>query len=400
MIETDPQEQPTQQPDAPDHNALTYSAIATKRPRVTRLWEAAWRDGAFLGSIAALCALTLLLIGQGAATLRSTGLPSAPRATSDLVRPANARAFPLELPDVGLMQPAVDAQGNVWVGEMTTNHLTRLDPRTGKVSSWTPPQGRNNIMAVVVDGQGAVWFTEQIANYIGRFDPRTETFKTYPLQAINGRNMGPQDLQFDASGALWFTLLNGGRIGRLIPATGAIQTWVIPAPAPDVASYPFALTIAPSGQIWFGMLAGGTLGRLDPATGRVSLLRLPTGKGAIFSMAADSHGRVWFTEIQDGKLGYIDTQAEQAHELTLPEPLGNPASLYGVAVARDGAVWTASSGANALIRYQPESAKVTYFQLATPASVPYGVAFDAKGALWFSADATSANYLGVLTPPQ
>ena len=33
-----------------------------------------------------------------------------------------------------------------------------------------------------------------------------------------------------------------------------------------------------------------------------------------------------------------------------------------------------------------------------PSSVPYGVAFDSAGKLWFSADGQPANYIGVLSP--
>ena len=32
------------------------------------------------------------------------------------------------------MQPSVDADGNVWVGEMGTNHLTRIDASSGAVT--------------------------------------------------------------------------------------------------------------------------------------------------------------------------------------------------------------------------------------------------------------------------
>ncbi|HZT99128.1 MAG TPA: hypothetical protein VFA10_05680, partial [Ktedonobacteraceae bacterium] len=88
--------------------------------------------------------------------------------------------------NVGLMQPTVDAQGQVWAGEMHVNRLGFLNSRTGAVSSWQPPEGQYGIMTTTLDAQGNVWFAEQNANYIGRFDPRQQTFRLFPLGTWQG----------------------------------------------------------------------------------------------------------------------------------------------------------------------------------------------------------------------
>jgi virginiamycin B lyase len=359
------------------------------------------RDGAFLGGVALACLLVALILTQiGSAPARKAALQPAATptpVTGGIAQTAKVRVYQVA-PNAGLMQPSVDAEGNVWVGEMGTNHLTRVDARSGAVTSWTPPGGQYNIMATTADTRGNVWFTEQAANYIGRFDPRTQKFTTYPLDTVNGIGMGPQDLRFDAHGKLWFTLLSGGRIGRLDPATGAIQTWPVPAPQAGAKSYPFAIAVTPNGQVWFGMLTGGAVGKLDPATGKVTLIHLANPKTEIFSMASDAAGNLWVTEMQTGKLGRIDAKSGQASEIDVPTALGNPSTLYAVAAASNGEVWFASAGANALVRYIPQSQAFTFFVLPTPSSVPYGVAFDSAGKLWFSADGTPANYIGVLSP--
>ena len=356
------------------------------------------RDGAFLGSVALACLLVALILTQiGSAPARKTATTATLTVSSGIAQTAKVRQYQVAA-EAGLMQPSVDADGNVWVGEMGTNHLTRIDASSGAVKSWTPPGGQYNIMATTADKQGNIWFTEQAANYIGRFDPRTEQFTTYPLATENGHGMGPQDLRFDSNGQLYFTLLSGGRIGRLDPATGAIQTWTVPAPRDGVKSYPFALAITPDNQVWFGMLSGGEVGKLAPATGKVTFAKLADDKAAVFSMASDSDGNLWFTEMQAGKLGRVDGKTGQISEIDVPKALGNPSTLYAVATASNGDVWFASAGANALIRYTPQSQAFRFFVLPTPASVPYGVAFDAAGKLWFSADGRPANYVGVLSP--
>ncbi len=356
------------------------------------------RDGAFLGSVALACLLVALVLTQ-ISSFPARKAPVSPTHTAGggIAQTAKIRVYQTA-PEAGLMQPSVDADGNVWVGEMGTNHLTRVDASSGAVTSWTPPGGQYNIMATAPDKQGNIWFTEQVANYIGRFDPKTQKFTTYPLASENGQGMGPQDLRFDKNGKLYFTLLNGARIGRLDPATGAIQTWAVPAPRDGVKSYPYALALTPDGQVWFGMLTGGAVGRLDPATGKVTFARLADSNAAVFSMASDGAGNLWFTQMQTGKIGRVDTKTGQLSEIDVPRALSNPSTLYAVATAGNGDVWFASAGANALIRYTPQAQTFRFFVLPTPASVPYGLAFDSAGKLWFSADGRPANYVGVLSP--
>src|SRR5262245_16035581 len=195
-----------------------HGALPPQRPSPTHpIWR---RDLGFALGVLALCvatALALSMIGVAlqrpqlapASTVPAAAVaPSTPTAisrqqTARAVK-ADERVYPMQETHVGLMQPAVDKQGNVWVGEMGTNRLARLDPRTGAVATWQPPNGHYNIMATAVDVQGRVWFTEQVANYIGRFDPTAQQFTTYPLEQVNGHNASPQDLAFDAAGNLWF----------------------------------------------------------------------------------------------------------------------------------------------------------------------------------------------------
>src|SRR5438105_4792383 len=106
-------------------------------------------------------------------SLRQMRVHLAPVPTlSTTVRVAQRHLYPFSTSNVGLMQLAVDTQGNVWVGEMHANRLGRLNAQTGAVSSWTPPGAQYGIMTTTVDAQGDAWFAEQNANYIGRFDPR------------------------------------------------------------------------------------------------------------------------------------------------------------------------------------------------------------------------------------
>jgi virginiamycin B lyase len=295
------------------------------------------------------------------------------------------------------MQPAADQQGNIWFGEMFANALARLDPQTGRVSTWTPPKGQNNIMATAIDRQGNVWFTEQAANYIGQFNPATQQFRTYPLKQVHGHSSAPQDLKFDASGNLWFTEVNGARIGRLNPESGAISTWPVPPPSSGVPSLPFCLAVTPTGLVWFGDLSGGAIGSLDPNTGAVRLYHLASKQTEVYAMSADASGTVWFSELQGGNLGRVDSLSGSVTEIPLPDTLpGTSTSIYDLQIAPNGDIWLAGAGANSLVRYDPGTREFTFYQLSIPASIPFGLTFDRSGRLWFTAS-TNPNYIGVMS---
>ncbi len=308
-----------------------------------------------------------------------------------------------------LMYPAVDAQGMVWAGKMVANTLVRLDPRTGALREWPVPGGKGGVMDTIVDEQGAVWFTESAANFIGRFDPRSERFTTFPVPQVDHLNAEPERLWRDTRGAIWFTEHQGMRIGRLDPATGAIRLWDVPRLAvADGVAHPFSIAVTEAGEVWFGAAErGGALGRLDPATGAVRLYPLPACDGwpqDIVALAPDQAGRVWFIEHQEACMGYIETATGQVTEWRTPPappaPDGEARTLNALVFdPATNALWLTSTGANALIRYTPDTRAYTYYPLPIPRSIPYGVALDQAGALWFTADGgPDATYFGSLTP--
>lgn len=330
------------------------------------------------------------------ATRQPAPATSTAQATGRGVAAANERVYHLPGPNPALMNPAVDQQGRVWFGEMARNKLGMLDPKTGKVSEWTPPNAQYNIMNEVVDKQGDVWFTEEAANYIGRFDPTTQTFQTYPLNTVDGKSAGPEAIALDTQGNVWFTEVTASALGRLDPATGQYKLYPLPSTPSGGHSFPYALTIAPDGRVWYGDLTGGSVGWLDPATGTVVQLRTPDPKAEVYAMAVGPDGAIWYTELLADTIGRIDPTSGKITEITVPNTAGPPATLYSL-VTRDNALWLTSTGANALVRYIPATDQFSFFTLKQPQSVHFGLALAPDGALWFTADGVP-NYIASIQP--
>lgn len=296
--------------------------------------------------------------------------------------------------NAGLMQPAIDAKGFLWVGEMYANRLGSIDTRTGAVKVWQVPHGNDGIMDVTIGPKGNVWYVEQDANYIGSFDPTTQKFQVFPLNTCNGRDVGPQDLQFDGQGNLWFTGASGGCLGLLHPESGTIQFWSVPVPRPGMAPLPYSLTITHSGAIWFGYLSGGTVGHFDPTTGQTKLYHLKKPGAQIFSMSADAQGRIWFSEMLPGAIGMLDPKTGHITELPVPATGGLPAAMYELVVAHNGDVWCVNSGSDTLVVYVPTKNHYTIFKLANLTGAPYGITLDTHNYLWVTYSGTQENDVG------
>jgi streptogramin lyase len=378
---------------------LHHGNVRSNKPGASAPEGTRQMDALFQLLVLLLAGVTVLALSSGGAVLeaqeRSKGTTPAPK-THVVIGEARVIVDHVASSNVGLMQPGVDKQGNVWVGEMYANRFARFDSRSESVKTWTPPKAHYGIMDTTVDSRGYPWFVEQDANEIVRFDPATGSFRLFPLGTVGGRPLGPQDLQFDKSGLLWFTGSSAGCIGRLDPATGRVQTWSVPAPAQGISASPYSLAVTPGGQVWFGLLSGGAIGHLDPATGHVTLYHLADSQAQIFAMASSTRGRIWFTEMVPGKLGMFDPTTKKITEIPVPAISGHPAALYGLIVT-PGGVWFANSGANALVRYSPTTATYTFYQLSTSYGGLYGLALDSTGRLWFTIDGTSANYIGEIS---
>lgn len=361
-------------------------------------------DGLFLVGILAMSfisVVTLLAIASAlnAPSVTGPGASSAPSVTGGQshghgVVAANERVYHLPGANPELMNPAIDPQGRVWFGEMGRNKLAMLDPKTGKVSEWTPPDGQYNIMTEVVDKHGFIWFTEEAANYLGRFDPASQTFRTYPLNTVHGTSAGPEALTIDAQGNFWFTEVTASALGRLDPTTGKLTIYPLPASTTGSPAYPYALITARDGRVWYGDLTGGSVGWLDPATGKVTQYATPNPKAEVYTMAVGPSGAIWYTTLQTNTIGRIDPATGTITRVAVPATAGAPATLYSV-MTQNNSLWLTSTGANALVRYTPSTGTFTFYTLKQPQSVPFGLAIAPDGTLWFTADG-APNYIGAV----
>lgn len=107
---------------------------------------------------------------------------------------------------------ATAPDGSLWVTLYGHGQLVRVDPQTQKVvKEYALPAGATGgPYAVSVDGAGMVWVNEIQTDTVVRLDPRTGDTKIF---ALPSRNVGIRKMIVDASGRLWYMGSHNGRLG-------------------------------------------------------------------------------------------------------------------------------------------------------------------------------------------
>lgn len=247
-------------------------------------------------------------------------------------------------------------------------------PAPVEIREWPVPWQDTRPRDPAIDKNGRVWFVGQTGDYIGWLDPDSGKFGRFELD----RGTGPHNVIVAPDGEIWFAGNRAAYIGRLEPKSGKITKIAMPDPA---ASDPHTLVAAPNGDIWFTVQNGGYVGKLVPKTGAVQLVKVPTRGARPYGIVVDALGRPWFNEFGTNALGSIDPKTMKLEEHRLPD-----AGARGrrIALGRDGGVWYVDYGRGFLARFDPKSGKVEEWQTpAGPSSLPYAMAVDHRGRLWF-----------------
>ncbi|HYM52093.1 MAG TPA: lyase [Candidatus Dormibacteraeota bacterium] len=238
--------------------------------------------------------------------------------------------------------PAAD--GGVWYTAQASGELGWLDPETSDVrevrlGSGSAPHG------VIVGPDDAAWVTDSGLNAIVRVDASSFEVTTFPLPAsAAGANLNTA--AFDGDGILWFTG-QAGWYGSVDPATGEVRAFRAPR-----GTGPYGIAATPDGEVYYSSLAGSYLGAIDRASGEVTVIDPLTAGAGLRRVWSDSNGRLWVAEWVAGQVGVHDPADGSWREWPLP---GEAAMAYAVYVDETDAVWLTDFGANAIVRFDPET---------------------------------------------
>jgi virginiamycin B lyase len=152
---------------------------------------------------------------------------------------------------------AVDSHGDAWYTEIMLGTIARLDPQTGEVSEYKPPD-TPNMNGIMVDAQDNVWFSNFMGNKLGKLDVKTGKFTMYQPPTLKAKPYGI--IMDKKNGYIWFADYGGNNITRFDPRTAQFVEYPIPTRGAD----PRFVGLDSKGRLWFAEWWNSRIGVVDP----------------------------------------------------------------------------------------------------------------------------------------
>src|SRR5882757_6679197 len=213
----------------------------------------------------------------------------------------------------------LDKAGNVWFTDFQHQFISKLDPKTGKVTRYPVPVSKPGFptggLMVTMDEDGNIWEAMMGQAQIAMLDPKTEKVSIYlapDWDKVDTRFTMIDALNSHVDGKLW-TKTNGGpdpghpnKLYQFDLATKKFNEVLPPAGKRDIAAYGlitdldnnvYGLDNNPTQrQIW----------RTDAKTGETTYIDLLAGVGGARRGHIDSQNRLWFSQFHANRYARYD----------------------------------------------------------------------------------------------
>lgn len=268
---------------------------------------------------------------------------------------------------------AIDASGNIWVGNSTGNTLTELNSSGNTTQTIAGVTNPTNDLAI--DAGNNIWTASTSGNNVLEVSAGG-TVHTFAVGS------SPRGVAIDPNGNIWAANFTGNTVTKLNQAGTVLGTFSVNAGGAS-ATGPTGIAIDASGNVWVQCITTGNIVKLSGSgvnIGVTALSSAPTNAG----IAVDSSGNVWATNSSstiakiNGGSGSVMTT------------VSGITSGAGIAIDQSGAVWV---GSTTTTIYDVNSVSGVLVGSYTGASSNPGIAIDSSGNVW----ATNANATGGVT---
>jgi virginiamycin B lyase len=263
----------------------------------------------------------------------------------------------------------VDPDGMVWYAHFGEQFLSKLDPKTGKVTDFPIPVQKpdhpKGTLDLEIDDDGFIWVGLMYQSGMARFDRKTEQFRIYPL---------PQEWQTDATqqshfsvagskvdGKVWVKNSDRSQVMKLDLATGQYEnlgSFKIPSNGQPIGIY--GIYADRQNNAYILEFGNGGIGKIDAKTGQMAFYPTPTPFSRARRGRVDSQNRLWFAEFGANRVGMFDPKTEKITEWKKPLEWESP---YDVVADRHGEVWEINESSDRLGRLDPKTGDWTNYPL-------------------------------------
>ncbi len=179
------------------------------------------------------------------------------------------------------------------------------------------------------------------------------------------------------------------------PRLADIKTEIIEYDLPDDAK-PLYPLFDGNNSIWIS----------DPSAPRLWKFELDSSRFESFSfdgltsglLTQDNEGKIWFTDSPANQIGFIEPASNEITKLSLPElqPVIHKNILAFIQSDLEGNIWVAVTNKDLLLKYDQQQKSFEEIKLPDERSLPFALAVDDKGKIWFTGSATGK--IGYINP--
>jgi streptogramin lyase len=230
----------------------------------------------------------------------------------------------------------VSAFGSLWVPACGDQSISRIDPKTLKVTA-SIPTGAADVRGSIAATPDSIWLLTDSKSTLSRIDPDQD--------AVVGEMRVPTGCGSLAYGesALWLTCPNENKVLRINPAINQVEKAI------DVSGHPESL-VTGEASVWVLSGKEGKIDRIDPKTNKVTKsieLKVPGATGQL----AFGEGAVWVT-MTGFPLARVDPQTETVAQ-----------QFYGAGggaiFTSPGAIWLSNLNNGTVSRIDPKRVLAT-----------------------------------------
>jgi virginiamycin B lyase len=239
----------------------------------------------------------------------------------------------------------------------------------------------------LLDPAGNVWFTDFQHMFISKLDPKTGKVTRYPVPVSKpGSPTGGLMVTMDKDGHIWQAMMGQAAIAELDPKTGKVSTYLAPNWQKDDTRFTMidALHSNVDGKLWTKANSDNNrLYQFDLATKQFTEFLPPPGRRTLagYGLVTDldnnlysldnnpNQRQIWRTDAKTGQPTYID----------LPPGIGGARRGH---IDSQNRLWFSQFHANRYGMYDPKSGKVTAWDVPVAYAGAYDVGFDDGKYAW------------------
>jgi virginiamycin B lyase len=281
-----------------------------------------------------------------------------------------------DLPDAAAPHDTLlDKAGNVWFSDFQHQFISKLDPKTGKVTRYPVPVSKPEFptggIMITMDKDGNIWEGMMGQAQIAKLDPKTEQVSVYlapDWDKGDTRVTMIDGLHSNVDGKLW-TKTNGGpdpghanKLYQFDLATKQFNEVLPPAGKRDIAAYGlvtdldnnvYGLDNNPGQrQIW----------RTSAKTGETTYIDLLAGVGGARRGHIDSQNRLWFSQFHANRYAMYDPKSGKVTAWDVPAVY---AGAYDVQFDDAKYAWGADMSTDLVQRLDVETGEWSSYLLPT-----------------------------------